>query len=55
MSPEVASYLLSIDEHSPNKIRVNFVLPQQDCFYDTFGVTESDGMYIPPEDRIRIW
>lgn len=55
MSPEVASYLLSIDEHSPNKVRVNYILPQQDGFYDTFGVTESDGMYIPPEDRIRIW
>jgi putative endopeptidase len=55
MSPEVASYLLSIDEHAPNKIRANFVLSQQDAFHDAFGVAETDGMYVPPENRIAIW
>ena len=24
-------------------------------FMDTFGVTEGDGMYLAPEDRVSIW
>ena len=55
MSPEVAAYFLTVDTHAPNKVRTNFVLSQQDVFYETFGVTESDGMYIAPEYRISIW
>ena len=55
MSPEVAAFLLAMDTHAPSKVRANFVLSMQGSFYDTFGVTESDGMYVPPEDRIAIW
>jgi putative endopeptidase len=55
MSPEVSAYLLSVDVHAPNKVRTNFVLSQQDAFHDVFGVSESDGMYTPPENRIVIW
>ncbi|CUQ52114.1 putative metalloendopeptidase [Clostridium paraputrificum] len=46
---------LKFDVHSPNKIRVNVVLPQFDQFYTTYGVTEKDKMYIKPEDRLQIW
>ena len=28
---------------------------QFDEFYKAFGVTESDGMYLAPEDRLIIW
>ena len=55
MSPEVAAYLLAIDVHAPNKVRANFVLSQLAGFYDAFGITEADGMYIAPKDRITIW
>lgn len=46
---------LKNDSHSPNKVRVNAVLPQFDEFYKTYGVKESDNMYVKPEDRLKIW
>lgn len=52
---EYEEYALSIDVHSPNKFRVNAVLPQFQEFYDTYGILEKDGMYVKPEDRIGIW
>ena len=26
-----------------------------DAFYDAFDVKEGDGMWLPPEDRVKIW
>lgn len=52
---EYATYASIIDVHSPNKVRVNAVLPQFQKFYDTYGITEKDGMYVKPGDRIGIW
>ncbi|EKQ57866.1 MULTISPECIES: M13 family metallopeptidase [unclassified Clostridium] len=52
---EYAEYALALDVHSPNKIRVNAVLPQFQTFYDTYGITDKDRMYVKPEDRIGIW
>ena len=52
---EYAEYALRLDVHSPNKFRVNAVLPQFQKFYDTYGITEEDGMYVKPEDRLGIW
>ena len=46
---------LDSDEHSPAYIRVNAILSTIDKFYETYGVTEDDGMYIAPEDRISRW
>ncbi len=46
---------LDTDEHSPAVIRTNAILSTLDCFYETYGVTEGDGMYIAPEDRISRW
>jgi putative endopeptidase len=52
---EYAEYVLILDDHSPNKFRVDAVLPQFQKFYDTYGITEKDGMYVKPEDRLGIW
>ena len=41
--------------HSPAKYRVNGVVRNMDAWYDAFGVTEGDDMYLPPEDRVQIW
>ncbi|PEG28407.1 endothelin-converting protein [Clostridium neonatale] len=46
---------LQSDVHSPNKVRVNAVLPQFDEFYNTYGVKEGDKMYVKPEERLQIW
>lgn len=55
MSPETATYLLHMDSHAPNKIRVNFILSQMRDFYVIYGITEADGMYIPETERLYIW
>jgi len=52
---EYAEYVLILDDHSPNKFRADAVLPQFQKFYDTYGITEQDGMYVKPEDRLGIW
>ena len=48
-------YLLMADAHSLNKVRVNAVLPLFDEFYEVYGVTKKDAMYVAPEDRVKIW
>jgi putative endopeptidase len=50
-----ADYRLQYDAHSPNKIRNNITVAQFDKFYETYGITQDDKMYIKPEDRINIW
>jgi predicted metalloendopeptidase len=41
--------------HSPPRYRVNGVVRNMDAWYEAFGVTEDHALYIPPEERIRIW
>ncbi len=46
---------LAIDPHSPPEFRCNQVVRNLDEFYDAFGVTESDAMWLDPSERVRIW
>ena len=48
-------YLLTNDTHAPNKIRVNAVLSSCDAFYEAYDITETDQMYVAPENRVGIW
>ncbi|MCF8879667.1 M13 family metallopeptidase [Hyphobacterium sp. SN044] len=41
--------------HSPGMYRINGVVRNLDAWYDAFGVTEGDALYLPPEERVRIW
>ncbi|MGO4893970.1 M13 family metallopeptidase [Flavobacterium sp. W21_SRS_FM6] len=43
------------DPHSPGEFRVNGIAPNVDAFYQAFDVKEGDGMYLKPEDRVKIW
>lgn len=47
--------LLAIDPHSPNEFRCNQIVRNIDAFYDTFGVTEGDALWLEPESRVTIW
>ncbi|QKJ20803.1 M13 family metallopeptidase [Microbacterium hominis] len=47
--------LLTIDPHSPNEFRCNQIVRNIDAFYDAFGVTESDALWLDPEARVTIW
>ena len=43
------------DTHPMGYLRINATLQQYDEFLDFYGITEGDGMYLAPEDRIAIW
>jgi len=47
--------LLAIDPHSPNEFRCNQIVRNIDGFYDTFGVSEGDALWLAPEQRVTIW
>jgi putative endopeptidase len=43
------------DPHSPEKARVDGVVPNVDAWYKAFDVKPGDKLYRSPEDRTRIW
>ncbi|MCB9442461.1 MAG: M13 family metallopeptidase [Mycolicibacterium sp.] len=46
---------LATDPHSPPEFRCNGVIRNIDEFYDAFGVTSDDELFLAAEDRVRIW
>ena len=52
---ETARQLLLVDPHSPGMYRVNGIVRNFDEWYKAFGVKPGDALYLPPEQRIRIW
>lgn len=46
---------LRTDSHSPEEYRVNGVVRNLDEWYEAFGVEPGDALYLPPEERVRIW
>ncbi|MCU1509244.1 MAG: peptidase [Glaciihabitans sp.] len=47
--------LLTVDPHSPDEFRCNQIVRNIGDFYETFGVTASDALWLDPEDRVTIW
>ena len=47
--------LTKVDVHSLGRNRVNATLRNIQSFYDAFGITEQDAMYMPVEERVIIW
>ncbi len=47
--------LLKNDVHAPAKLRANIPVRNFPEWYEAFGVTDKDEMYIAPEKRIVIW
>ncbi len=43
------------DPHSLAKWRVDGALPQINEWYDAFGITEKDPMFIPKDQRVNVW
>lgn len=46
---------IDTDPHSPSEFRANGILRNLPEFYEAFGVKQGDGMYLAPEDRVKIW
>jgi putative endopeptidase len=41
--------------HSPPQLRVNGVVRNMDPWYAAFNVQPGDKLYLPPDERVRIW
>ena len=51
---ELALQRLAVDPHSPPEFRANIVR-NLDEFHEAFGTGPADGLWLDPEDRVRIW
>ena len=52
---EVEKMMFKGDPHPHAFYRINVGLQQFDEFYETYGITEDDSMYLAPEKRIKVW
>ena len=43
------------DPHALGRWRVNGALPHIDAWYEAFGITEADPMFVPKDKRVTIW
>ena len=43
------------DPHAPSKYRANGSVRNVPEFYEAFDVAEGDALYLPPEERVKIW
>lgn len=46
---------LVTDSHSPSEYRANGIVRNMPQFAEAFGVKEGDGLYLPPEQQVRVW
>ena len=46
---------IATDPHSPSEFRANGASRNVDAFYAAFDVKEGDKLYLPPDQRVRIW
>ena len=46
---------LATDPHSPNEFRCNGVVRNLPQFHEAFDVQPGDALYLPPDQRVRIW
>lgn len=46
---------LKSDPHSPAPYRANGVVRNVDAWYEAFAIGEDAALYLPPQERVRIW
>jgi putative endopeptidase len=46
---------IGTDPHSPSMYRANGAVRNVAEFYEAFDVSEDDALYLPPEERVKIW
>jgi len=55
MSDTLLRQVVLTDEHSPPVYRVNGIVRNMDAWYKAFDVQPGEKLYLPPEQRVRIW
>jgi putative endopeptidase len=53
--PEETRRRIATDPHSPDEFRCNQIVRNLAQFYEAFGVTPDDAMWLDPSERVRIW
>lgn len=53
--PDFQKLLLKVDAHASGTARINQQVIHQDAFYQAYQCRATDGMYVSPSERIRIW
>ncbi len=46
---------IATDPHAPAEYRANGSVRNVSEFYEAFDVAETDALYLPPEERVKIW
>jgi putative endopeptidase len=46
---------ITSDPHSHSEARVNGIVRNFDTWYDAFNIQPGDALYLPPEQRVKIW
>ena len=52
---EFLRQMVVTNPHSPAQFRVDGVVRNIDAWYEAFDVEPGDALYLPPEERVRIW
>ncbi|MFY7666112.1 M13 family metallopeptidase [Flavobacterium sp.] len=55
MRDEAMKNMVKTDPHSPGQYRAYVPLMNVDAFYKAFDVKPGDGMYLAPDQRVKIW
>jgi predicted metalloendopeptidase len=53
--PEALREQLRRGPHSPAPCRVNGAVRHVDAWYDAFGISDENKLYLPPGERVHIW
>ncbi|MFQ5609131.1 MAG: M13 family metallopeptidase, partial [Woeseiaceae bacterium] len=52
---EALRNLIQTNPHSPAMYRANGAVRNVPEWYEAFGIEEGDALYLPPEERVKIW
>lgn len=52
---QILEIIVKTDPHSPDVYRINGVFPNMPDFYRTYDVQPGDGLYLPEQQRVKIW
>lgn len=53
--PEEQRRRVLVDNHSAGEFRTNGIVRNVDAWYGAFGIKPGDKLYLPPEQRVKIW